>query len=120
MLQISSEQETAFKQSAIEDYQDRMVIHIGEFFPKHYAKLGDENTRTLIQYGIDQAKTYQLYSERDVCLFIDLLIALGLDFDDSEDYPWAKAMLTDKNYSDSKTRIDSVHAKAMQELKERQ
>lgn len=116
MLQIREEHDAAFREEALIDYQDRMLMHLERFFPEHCEALGEENTRLLIEHGIERAATYDIVSERDVCLFIDLMLALGVDFDESDKYPWARELLTDENAPEP--RIDAVHDRAMRQIEQ--
>ena len=118
MLQINSYQESVFDQSTLADYIQRMLIHVEQFFPEEYAELGEENTRLLITKCIEQAKAYELVSERDVCLFIDLWVVFGEYFETTTEYHWASEMLSDEDTPDPSMRIDSVHDASMQLLPE--
>lgn len=113
MQQIREEQERILKTAIKINYQDRMIEHVEKFFPDHFAALGQENTRALIDYGVEKAGNYQIISERDVCIYIDLMLALGVDFDESGDYPWAEKILTDDEITNPLLRINAVHDKAM-------
>lgn len=114
MLNIKKRQEKALKSAALVSFYTRLQTHIAQFYPEYYAELGEEKARILIDYSIEQASVYQIISEQGVCLFTDLLLVLGLDFDESSDYPWANAMLTDPDTPDPDKRINNVFDYAME------
>lgn len=116
MLHIRKEQNEELGKIALKRFEDSMVKHIKEFFPKYYEVLGEPTVRKAIQYGIERAESYGFTSERDVCLYINLIFLLGSNFDTDLQLPWTAEILNDETITDSVTRIDRLHDKAMQYL----
>jgi hypothetical protein len=116
MLTISSRQEKQLNKEAYISFQHRMVNHISEFFPEHYNELGEEKLYPLIEHCVENCEQYQIVSERDVCLYIDMSLALGLDFEKSEEHAWATDLLTDADTPNATERINSTYDKAIQIL----
>jgi len=93
MLSMRRDQLAAFSQAEVNKFEDWMVAHLGRFFPRQCSKLGELQLRETIQYGIKRAASYELLAKRDVCKYIDVMIALGRDFDKDKRYPWAAQTL---------------------------
>lgn len=88
MFRIRGRTWDAFKQHAVQEFEDRMVVHLRTFLAVHCSALGDDQVRLLIRDGIERARSHGLTSERGVCTYIDLSVAFGRDFDEA--VPWAK------------------------------
>jgi len=93
-----------------------MVIHIKKYFPKYYEIMGEPTVRKVIRYSIERAETYGLTTERDVCLYINLVFLLGSNFDTDVQFPWAAATLKDEMIKGSVIRIDKLYEIAMDYL----
>lgn len=116
MLRIRKEQNEELGKIALKRFEDSMVEHIKEFFPKYYEIHEEPLIRKVILYAIDRTESYGLVTERDVCLYINLVFLLGSNFDIDPQLPWAAAILNDETITDSVVRIDSLYDKAMQYL----
>lgn len=119
MLTIRKEQAAAFENAGRVDFENRMVIHIRKFFPKHYAALEEEKTRQLIQFSIERAATHGIVNERDVCKFTDLMICFGPAFEQDPEHPWAAVILSDSEISTPSGKVDALHDRGLAELEER-
>ncbi len=91
MVSISDLQRRAFSQAAVDDYVRRVTVHLRRFFREHTDHLGPAATESAVRGGIGKAANYGLTTERDVCKFVDLMFALGHDFDTR--LPWAARIL---------------------------
>src|SRR5712692_3621172 len=99
MFNIRKEQLDALSQASLKSFEDRMVIHLNKFFQPQCKVLGDSKLRETIHYGIARAKSYAIISERDVCLYIDLMFAFGRDFDKDTNNCMVHQILSDKTIS---------------------
>jgi hypothetical protein len=116
MLIIRQEQIKIFEQAAIKRFEDNLLKHVEEFFSLQCQILGEAQTRKVLRYGIEQAENYGFISERDVCLYINLMFMLGSDFDKDMQLPWVTTILKDEMITDSITRIDRLYDEAMDYL----
>lgn len=91
MLTISSLQLGVFEQAQAQGFEARMAAHLREFFPGECEGLGAEGVRELVRHGVRRAASYGIRAERDVCKYVDLMAALGRDFD--REVQWAAAIL---------------------------
>jgi hypothetical protein len=53
----------------------------------------DDDLRTLIRKGIGRAMGYGIDTEASMSLFIELVVAVGLEFDSAPEAQWLKAFL---------------------------
>jgi hypothetical protein len=105
MLAIRPEQLAVLSQAQVKRFEDWMLAHLKTFFPKESELAGELELREKIQYGIKQASTYRITSERDVCKYIDLMMVLGRDFDRDKKLPWAAEILGTRNSPSVKTVV---------------
>lgn len=113
MLTIRREQMEVLSAYMRQRFEDRMVRQIAQSFPEQFKKLapppsGDEPVRALIRQGIERAGSNEITSRRDVGRFIDLMVALGPDFETRAETAWAQSILRDKSIS-SRARIELIH-----------
>jgi hypothetical protein len=116
MLTIRREQIDAFRRPAILDFENRMIEHIAKFFPKLFAELGEEKMRLTIQYGIKRAESYGIVAERDVCKYVNLMVACGRDFDRDPALPWARRVLNDPRVEAPSDRTEHLVNAALENL----
>ncbi len=118
MFKIRKEQLDALSQASLKSYEERMVTHLTKFFSPQCLALGEARTREAIYYGILRAKTYGVVSERDVCIYIDLMFAFGRDFDKDPNYSSAAQILTDKTIPDPTARINRLFEIALKHVRQ--
>jgi hypothetical protein len=116
VLVIRKAQMEAFEQAAVEGFEDRMFDHLRRFFPRHCEASGEASIRRLTQEGIGQAERYGLTSQREVCLYISLMIMLGSGFDADPQLPWAAPILKDKSATPPGATATALYTKAMSYL----
>lgn len=118
MLKIREEQMDELGKIALKKFEDSMVEHVKEFFAKYYEVLGEPTVREVIVYGVDRAENHDFTTERDVCLYINLMFLVGSNFDADLQLPWAAEILNDETITDSVKRIDGLYDKATEYLDE--
>ena len=118
MLVMRETQMATFEQAAIHNFENRLLEHLKEFFPRHCEIFGEEQVRKVIRLGIERAEQYELVSERDLHLYVGLMFMLGSYFDQDPQLPWAAKILKDENIADPSDRIDQLHDRAMAFLNE--
>jgi hypothetical protein len=117
MLKISPKQQKSLAKKERSSFIQRVMEHVEEFFPEHYQALDKEQNESLIEYGIERAAQYNINSERDVCLYIDIMLALGPDFDENKKIPWALSILNDDSLSVPREKIDKLHDYTVKHMK---
>lgn len=93
MLGIRREQLVAFSRDEANKFEDWMVAHANRFFQPKCGAIGESKLREVIRYGIHRAGAYGLKAKRDVCKYIDVMLALGRDFDSDVRFPWVPQIL---------------------------
>ncbi len=109
MLKIRKEQIDELAKVSVKRFEDDMLAHVKEFFPGHYEIFGEPTVRRVIQYAVDRSEGYGFTTERNVCLYINLILLLGSNFDADVQYPWAEEILSDTTGADPAARADRLH-----------
>jgi len=107
-MRLRKEQIEAFSAAARQEFEDRMVEHLNEFFPRHCKAMGEEGVRQEIRHGVARARTYEITSQRDVCKYIDLAFVYGRDFDTNPKLPWAGRILNDPSFINASERTSEL------------
>jgi|SRR5580692_2988489 hypothetical protein len=115
MFTLREKQMEVFVLIELKKFEDRVLEHVREFFPRKIENLSEENIREGIQYGIKRAAVYGIVAERDVLKYIDLAVVLGRDFDIDTRIAWASEILKTSNSSGAK--IESLLKAANDHLK---
>jgi len=118
MIVIRKDQQEQLAALGRIQFFDKLEIHIEKFFPDHAINLDKEQRIALFEYGLERGKKYDFISERNVCLFIDLMLAFGLEFDISPDHGWAKKILADSGQNHPNVKMDALHEAGMNSLKQ--
>ncbi|NJO18601.1 MAG: hypothetical protein HC877_23610 [Thioploca sp.] len=116
MLKIRPTHIEAFEQAALKHFEDKMLEHIKTYFSNHWRVIGELQLRKVIQYSVKQANQYDLTTQREVCLYLNLMLLLGSDFDTDIQLPWAKEVLKEKTIIDPSVRIEQLYDVAMDHL----
>lgn len=117
-MKMRPEQEQAFSQAAVQRFEDRMVTHLGKFFPEQCDALGEADTRAAIREGIQRAAQYDIISERDVCKFTDLMFAFGRRFDEDSKLPWARQVLADPAHPNATVKTNRLYDAALRHARQ--
>lgn len=113
MLTIRKEQIEVFENIAIQKFYRKLIPHVYEHFPSHAKYLGENAVLAVIENGCKQALSYGFKSERDLCLYSDLTIMVGVGFDTDPQLPWATEILSDKSLKDPWDKMDKLWDRAM-------
>ena len=93
-----------------ERFFDKTVAHLQEVFPEQTKNREAADLRALAEDGMKRAAAYRLTGEREVTLFIDLLMGLGPDFDSRPAYVRLRCILEDKDLAQG-DKMDIVYKK---------
>ena len=105
MLRIRQEQVDALDLAREDDFIRRTMLHVRQLFAGR--RFENEPLRALIDAGIRKANAYALPAERDTALLVDLMVALGADFDLQPENAALAAVLNDRELT-GESRIDLV------------
>ncbi|MDC3960493.1 hypothetical protein [Polyangium jinanense] len=114
MLKIKQLQMHALADAETRDFEQRVLAHLRRCSPGKTEARSDEELRALIRDGLALAESYGILSERGVCLYIDLMVRFGEDFDRAPGLRWITQYLSDTSITDPEARIlavfDALHA----------
>ena len=108
MFKIKREQMDVLRQAGLEGFVERMREHLSDTFPRETRELGQAALEETIWYCIARAETHEVTSERDVCLYLGLMLVFGRDFD--RELPWAREILEDRSVPRPTERMDRLQA----------
>jgi hypothetical protein len=94
-------------------FEDRMVLHLKEFFPDQCRMLGEKDTRAAIRHGMERAETYGLGTESDLAKYLNVMFTFGRDFDTDPELPWASAILNARDGSAPSERLARLYTVAV-------
>jgi hypothetical protein len=113
MLVIRAPQFEAFEQAAIDLFEERMLGYLTESFPKQAGLLGPAQMRRVIALGWERAERHGHRTEREIYLYLTLMMMLGSWFDEDPQLPWATAWLTASSPAHAPTRLNRLHDETM-------
>lgn len=116
---IRSEQMTALSNAATDSFESDVLSHLKRCFPAECTALGEETVRNTIRYGIERSRTYGITAAREVCMYVDLMIVFGRDFDCDPRLPWAASILNSKRWKDPAAKLDQLYRTAKQHYDQR-
>jgi hypothetical protein len=99
MAALSRELRSRFEREALE--------HVKACFPEQCAEVGEEYAFYYVQQGLRRARDYGFESQYDLLRFLNLMFALGGDFDTSEEHLWTRRILDSRDMAPT-TRMDSL------------
>lgn len=95
MMFIRQEQLDVFSDTAVKDFENRMVLHLRQSLPQECSTLNDEALRQAVRHGMERAASYGIVAERDVCKYTEVMLRLGRNFDRDAAFPQLQAILND-------------------------
>lgn len=116
-MKILRVQQEAFRKALFEEFGRRVAVHLRRFFPTACRALGEEGLSELIQDGVAQATCHGLHRERDVTLYLNLMMLLGRGFERDPAFVWARSILTDPTLPEPERRIRRLYRTAIEWMK---
>ena len=111
MLTIRQEQLLALEAQANEASEDRLARHAQRFFPTQVAALAEPDLLRYVRQAVAAAQGHGFVTERDICKYLNLTLALGRDFDTA---PWARTILGAEHITGPTLRINRLYLKAIE------
>jgi len=110
MLQIRKEQMEVLNAYMHERYIEKMLAHLREVFPDEVKDKKEEDLRAFIEDGIKRAAAYDITAEREVALYTDLMMGMGVDFEKKKEN---KSTLTILKRADlnQREKMDIIYAR---------
>lgn len=118
MLVIRNDQMRLLGRAPREAFEASLVEHFTRYYPNECNRAGREQVQQFVRLGIDRAFLHGLSAQREVGLYINLMMMLGSGFDRDPLLPWAAQQLNDSSIADSFDRIRKVFDSALQYLED--
>jgi hypothetical protein len=115
---IRPEQMQALSAPSRGAFEEKVVAHLNRCFPDECAKLGEQNVRATIRLGLERARSYGITTSREVCLYIDVMMVYGRDFDRNPKLSWASEILNETLWRDSCAKVDALFRTAKEKYPE--
>jgi len=109
LLIIREDQMKVLSEDAGRRYESRVLDHLRRCFPAQAENLGEEHLRHTIRSGVGKAGAYGIECEREVSMYIDLMVLFGEDFDTDAAYPGARSILQNQAL-DQQTKMQRLYA----------
>jgi hypothetical protein len=93
VLKIRPEQFDTLVGAFHDAFRRRLEAQLRTHWPAEASVLGDEGVRARVALAESRSAQYGITADADVACFLNLLMALGPDFDVDPRYPWAEALL---------------------------
>jgi hypothetical protein len=114
---LRNEQLAVFQQEAGRRFAERVVLHVGRFFPERCEELGEGGIKEWVTHGIARAQSHRITKRGNVRRYIDLMFTLGRDFDLDPDLPWAGTILRGAPERSETARVEELLARALSFLR---
>ena len=108
MFVIRKEVMEVFEAHMREQFIQKTVAQVHAVFPEAAQRQGPPALRALIENGLEKAGSYQILSEREVMLFIDLMMELGSNFLDQPKHKWIDATLQNPEFNEHQ-KLDIIY-----------
>jgi hypothetical protein len=91
-----------------EQFIQKTLAQLHEVFPEACERQEPTALRALIESGIEKAAQYQIAGEREVMLFVDLMMELGPDFPQQPKHKWIENTLRNPQFNE-RQKIDVIY-----------
>lgn len=108
MLIIRKEQMAVFEKHLDSRFHEFLRKHVREYMAVEEKELSNQSVDELIRLAISRASSYRVTMERDIALFLDLMILKGRDFDSDPKLLWARKILDSKD-SDGSEKMQKIY-----------
>jgi hypothetical protein len=106
----------AFEKAALAEFERRMLGYVADGFARQTSLLGPAQMRRVIALGRERAERRGHKTEREIYLYLTLMLMLGSWFDEDPQLVWAAEMLDDRSIRHAPARLNRVHGAAMDYL----
>jgi hypothetical protein len=116
MLTVRREQINVFGATVLALYEQSLLAHFQLHYPREFRLAGNDSMLRLVRSSIARAQKQGFTSQRDVALYANLTMMLGLDFDRDPQIPWAGRQLADPRITLKFRRIQGLFQAAVSYL----
>jgi len=117
---IRRDQIRAFEAYMKQSFEDRMVAHMAQRYPRQYEKytsggLDDTGARDLVRRAIEKASAIQARREGSIQQMLEIMLETSPEFERDDATAWTREILADNALAGG-TRILLVHQKLHERL----
>ena len=113
-MEIRQSQMNTFGDAEERNFRARLRAMLQQDYPEDCEEL-DDRLDTVIELGLERARSYGIEREKDIGLYFDVMFSLAYNFDANPDYPWAARILNQPDLSGER-KIERVAKLAQQTL----
>ena len=113
MLVIRHAQWKALGNAARQEFIAALSQHAGEHFPAALSTMSPDEVEELCEEAIERSATFGVTGQREVCLWLNLMLTFGRDF---ESQPWASALLRDPAQPGPRVLMSRLYRLAQSQL----
>lgn len=106
-LVIRDTQMETLGEAALSRFEERLCELVRRHWQEACLALAPSELRSVIHQGVARGRGYGLASERDLTRFVNVMFALGFEFDTDRRYAWAVDVLSLPGVPAS-TRMDQL------------
>jgi len=107
---VRQAQMEAFSRAAIDDFIDLVIARLWDVFPDECRALGPAGLDARVREGLERAARRGIELEYHLRLYVDVVMALGPQFDEDPSVPWAGALLGDPGLGPA-TGVQVIHSR---------
>ena len=116
MAVIRGDQMKAFGAAQEKACAERAAAYLRTQFPDHCSALGETRVAESVAIALSKREEHRFDTEEMLLLYLDVMYLLSFDFDTSDAYPWAKALLSDPDLG-APTRLTMLNERAWEEAR---
>lgn len=116
MLTIRQDQVDAFRQNALRNFEEKIILELKELFPHFTQKLGESGLRDVVKHGILKARRYGIVRRCDVGRYIAIMLMFGPNFDQKPSSGPLFTTIRDPSFRSAVTRTNALCQAALQAL----
>ena len=110
MLTIRKQQMAVLEARLARQFRIGLRRHVREELEAEAKDITDSELDQMIQQAVERGRSYEVTAERDVSLFLDLMILKGRDFDRDPKFLWARKILVDKEL-DGAAKMKAIYGR---------
>lgn len=95
MLVIRKKQWDLMADGRVEQCKQELRAMVFQYWPLEAAALGAEGVRVLVERAYQACAKRKIEAQKDLAAYVNIMLALGPDFESDARYPWAKRVLDD-------------------------
>jgi hypothetical protein len=88
MLSIDRKQYDFLQEALRGAFKQKLVAHVRTHFPRHAAQAGEQGMAGFVELALIRAQRRGYAAEREIALWLNMMLQLGVTFDEDPLLPW--------------------------------